>query len=263
MSRRLTLWITAALALNTVLGCNSKTAEKPSGVPALTAPPSNVSSNKYDDSLFPTAAQQTTFPKSEEIKGPIANFRLVSVDGNGKPAIFRGGNPIDKSKKDKGNYTNVIDLKNHGVKTDIDLQGGDGEVAFGKLSKVVQAVVKQAELGERREEIAQENQSFAAAGLSFLSFPINSLQPVLDDTLKGEIPNILEAMHNSANWPVYVHCEHGHDRTGMIIALYRVIYEHVPVLDAYQEMIQMGHNPDDHATESMDIAFFKLTSGRR
>lgn len=39
---------------------------------------------------------------------------------------------------------------------------------------------------------------------------------------------------------VLVHCQHGSDRTGLVIAMYRIIYQHWPIEQAKQEMKQGG-----------------------
>lgn len=42
---------------------------------------------------------------------------------------------------------------------------------------------------------------------------------------------------------VFVHCEHGQDRTGLIIGAYRVNVEHWKKADAYKEMLANGFHP--------------------
>ena len=42
---------------------------------------------------------------------------------------------------------------------------------------------------------------------------------------------------------VFVHCEHGQDRTGLIIGTYRVNVEHWKKADAYKEMLVNGFHP--------------------
>lgn len=183
----------------------------------------------------------------------IPNFHVVSKNSKGKPVILRGANPEDSG---------IEPLKALGVKTIIDLQGGDADAKFPRGSGIFNFAVKGFEPGERQEEIAEEKLKAESTpgAIRFLNFPLNSIQPVTAAE-EAEISSILKEMSNPANQPVYVHCQHGHDRTGMIIALYRVKYEHMPVAQAYQEMLDMGHNPDDHVTESMDIYFYKATRG--
>jgi hypothetical protein len=61
-----------------------------------------------------------------------------------------------------------------------------------------------------------------------------------DDTV---VLSALEAMRDTT-WnrggAVYVHCLHGHDRTGLLVGLYRVKVMGWTVADAYAEMRAMG-----------------------
>ena len=49
------------------------------------------------------------------------------------------------------------------------------------------------------------------------------------------IDDILATIADPANRPIYVHCYYGDDRTGMIVALYRVAYENWAPIDAFHE----------------------------
>jgi protein tyrosine/serine phosphatase len=58
----------------------------------------------------------------------------------------------------------------------------------------------------------------------------------------AEVNAILATISDPASQPVFVHCMQGRDRTGLIIALYRVIYEHWTPKDAHDEMMAHGFN---------------------
>lgn len=45
---------------------------------------------------------------------------------------------------------------------------------------------------------------------------------------------------DEANWPVLVHCLHGQDRTGLIVAMFRVLKQGWPIEQARGEMLAMG-----------------------
>ena len=58
-------------------------------------------------------------------------------------------------------------------------------------------------------------------GLKYFNLPL----PALSSPNMEEINKILAVMRNSENTPVFVHCKNGDDRTGTIIACYRMAYE--------------------------------------
>ena len=55
-----------------------------------------------------------------------------------------------------------------------------------------------------------------------------------------EVNEILALLADSKNYPVFVDCQFGEDRTGMIIALYRVFYQGWTAADAYDEWVKDG-----------------------
>ncbi len=57
----------------------------------------------------------------------------------------------------------------------------------------------------------------------------------------ARIDEILAIIGNPAAQPVFVHCEHGVDRTGLIIALYEVKYLGMSAHDAYKDWRASGH----------------------
>jgi protein tyrosine/serine phosphatase len=57
---------------------------------------------------------------------------------------------------------------------------------------------------------------------------------------KQDVDTALEALADKSLRPIFVHCEHGRDRTGMIIGLYRVFHEKWKAEDAWSEMLARG-----------------------
>ena len=49
-----------------------------------------------------------------------------------------------------------------------------------------------------------------------------------------------------ASGPVYVHCSHGRDRTGLVVGLYRVFVDGLSPDLAYAEMVATGFRPINH-----------------
>jgi protein tyrosine/serine phosphatase len=118
--------------------------------------------------------------------------------------LYRGGRPDEAG---------VQVLAQKGVKTIIDLENDD-------------------------QAVANERNWAHAAGLNFISEPMNPIERPKD----REVDDILSKLTDPALQPVFVHCMQGHDRTGLIVALYRVIYEGWTPKDANDEMNALGFN---------------------
>ena len=56
----------------------------------------------------------------------------------------------------------------------------------------------------------------------------------------NEVNDILAKLADPANRPVFVHCMQGHDRTGLIIGLFRVFVEKWTPQAAHDEMMALG-----------------------
>ncbi len=125
-------------------------------------------------------------------------------------------------------------LKTIGVKNVINLQGGDLNSGLGKI-------IPWAEPGEKPEVIAAEKNAATTLGMGYLHAPLNSLDPITTEEDRA-IDEVLEFMHDKNNWPLFLHCEHGADRTGLVVALYRVKYEGMNIEAARKEWIKNGHN---------------------
>ena len=134
---------------------------------------------------------------------PIANFARVS------PGIYRGARPSDEG---------LAYLKSIGVRTVLDLEIGDWVEA-------------------RPADIEHEKQAVEELGLAFVARPMSAFQPFVDDDAMNET---LAVLADPAAGPIYVHCKHGQDRTGLVIGLERVLGEGWDAIDAHDEMLAAG-----------------------
>ncbi|MDD4973261.1 MAG: tyrosine-protein phosphatase [Bacteriovorax sp.] len=150
----------------------------------------------------------------------ITNFAKVNE------GVYRGARLISIEE--------VQYLKSLNIKSVINLQGGD-------LDSDIGIIIPWAEPGERPENIAKEKATTLSLGLRFYHAPLNSLEPITNDEDRA-IDEVLSFMHDQNNQPVFIHCEHGADRTGLLVALYRVKYEAVNPVIARAEWIKNGHN---------------------
>lgn len=136
--------------------------------------------------------------------------------------IFRGGRP------------ELSDLaliqKQNGIKTIINLETNDGVV---------------------KAEYAQAKR----LGIQFFAEPMSAFKTPSD----AQVQKILNALTNSSLQPLFLHCHHGEDRTGMIIGLYRVFVQKWKPQQAYKEMLDNGFHPQLRELDN----YFKRKTGMR
>jgi protein tyrosine/serine phosphatase len=172
----------------------------------------------------------------------LATLTLILISFSALALVNSNGPIINFSKVNEGLYRGarltsieaVQYLKSLNIKTVVNLQGGD-------LGSDIGVIIPWAEPGETPENIAREKFTVLSLGLGFLHIPLNSLEPITQDEDRA-IDKTLSFMHNEANQPVFIHCEHGADRTGLLVALYRVKYEDANIEAARAEWIKNGHN---------------------
>ena len=100
--------------------------------------------------------------------------------------VYRGAQPTDDGFKD---------LASLGIKTVVDLRL----------------------IGEHSQ--ADEEKIVKALGMRYVSIPMKGMSTPKDDQIKAVL-----ALFNDAN-PVFVHCRRGADRTGTVIAAYRISHD--------------------------------------
>jgi len=66
-----------------------------------------------------------------------------------------------------------------------------------------------------------EEKLVEAAGMRYISLPMSGVLPPTDQ----QIARALAVMEDSANGPIFVHCGRGADRTGTVIACYRIAHD--------------------------------------
>src|SRR5262245_35253951 len=72
------------------------------------------------------------------------------------------------------------------------------------------------------EETRSEQVDAEASGLRYFNIPMSGLGRPTDE----QVESALAVIDNQENWPVFVHCQRGADRTGVIIAVYRILRDH-------------------------------------
>ena len=73
-------------------------------------------------------------------------------------------------------------------------------------------------------------------GLNYVTIPMNAAFPKQEDFRR-----FLAVARDPAKQPVFVHCQHGSDRTGTAVALYRIAVEGWDREEAIREMTRGGY----------------------
>jgi tyrosine-protein phosphatase SIW14 len=94
-------------------------------------------------------------------------------------------------------------------------------------------------LSQDTKRVHQEESWAAANNIKFYSIPVDLYSRPSDD----KAIRFLEVVLDRSNLPIFVHCEDGRDRTGTMIAFYRVVVMGWTIKDAYNEARVIGYWP--------------------
>ncbi len=94
-------------------------------------------------------------------------------------------------------------------------------------------------LRNERNKITAERVLAANEGLEVRSLPMSAILPPGDTTVDRALDNLGDPNLR----PIFVHCQHGKDRTGLIVGLFRVEAERWSAKKAYAQMRDFGFNP--------------------
>ncbi len=131
--------------------------------------------------------------------------------------VYRGAQPSREGFKS---------LARLGIKTIVDLRGG------GPRSAAEEKLVK-------------------AAGMKYINIPMKGLQAPSDE----EIWKALGILDDSSGWPVFIHCRRGKDRTGVVVACYRIVHDHWQNQKALEEARLAGMSWVERAMQSYVLRF--------
>ena len=167
--------------------------------------------------------------KLEEAQRFIPNLRLVNS------TYVRGGQP---------DLDGFDVLAQAGVKTVINLCAGQGtslRALFGKPAA-------------EDPEVMAEKARVEKLGMRFVQIPLD----VFRSPAKEHIDQFVAVIQSAESGPVFTHCLHGRDRTGLMTGIYRVVIDSWTAEKAYQEMVECGF--DTYLTNLSD-ALFRFATG--
>lgn len=160
----------------------------------------------FGDTPPPGANNVVKTVEQSEKQTPVKNVTI-------KRFIKYDDNFYRGSKPSESQYKELADL---GIKTVIDLRLNSKK---------------------KNEEIESLLNKY---NIKFVSIP---LHPSIPPT-KKQTETFFSIINNPKMAPVYVHCTHGQDRTGIMSALYRVEKCNWNYDQAYKEMVDVGYHPN-------------------
>jgi uncharacterized protein (TIGR01244 family) len=86
------------------------------------------------------------------------------------------------------------------------------------------------------EETLEEQAEAETAGMRYFNIPMSGLGRPTDE----QVERALAVIDARENWPVFVHCQRGADRTGVIIAVYRILRDRWTAEQAIDEAKRFG-----------------------
>ena len=137
-------------------------------------------------------------------------------------SLYRGAQPTPQGLK------NLADL---GVKTIIDLRHG-------------------------KDHSDTEQREAESLGLHYVNVPMEGLTAPTSE----QISSLLAIMNAENQGPVFVHCREGKDRTGAVIASYRIAHDHWRNDKALDEAKVYGMHSDQHPRQDYILNFANSTS---
>lgn len=131
--------------------------------------------------------------------------------------------------------TNVIGVTNfHQVNDHVYRGAQPTDLGFQNLAKMgVKTVVDLREITDRS---AQERSTVEAAGMKYVSVPMQGMSA----PSPADVAKVLALFDDATAGPVFVHCRRGADRTGTVVACYRIAHDGWNNQKALQEAKEDG-----------------------
>ena len=164
-------------------------------------------------------------PVRASFGAPAEKLKIAGVPNAGKisDTLFRGAQPSPQG---------LAELKKLGVTTIVDLRGNRGPVA-------------------------QERAQAEALGLHFVDIPMSGWSA----PSTAQVAQFLKLVQSDPGQKIFVHCYYGADRTGVMIAAYRIAQQNWTADQAIAEMYSFGFHYRWHPSMKSYVLGFptKLT----
>lgn len=142
---------------------------------------------------------------------------------------------LASAAQSQSEVTRIKELPNfHRVNQELYRGAQPREGGFQKLAaRGIKTVLN---LRARDERARAEELEARAAGLGYFNIAMEGL----DRPTHEQMESAMKIISDTAHQPVFVHCKRGADRTGMVIAIYRITRDGWSVEDALREAKRYG-----------------------
>ena len=156
---------------------------------------------------------------------PAEKLKIAGVPNAGKisDVLFRGAQPSPQG---------LVELKKMGVTTIVDLRGNRGPVA-------------------------REREQAESLGMRFIDIPVSGWSPPSN----AQVAEFLKLFQQDPTQKVFVHCYYGRDRTGVMVAAYRMAQQHWTPDQAVAEMDSFGFHYHLYPAMKSYVRRFPITFG--
>lgn len=128
-----------------------------------------------------------------------------------------------------------------------------GQPAAGGVSRLkalgVRTIVN---LRYEPDAVTAEEAEARAAGIGYYNIPIRGLNPPTDD----QVTRLLGLIDDPVNRPVFIHCKRGSDRTGALVACYRIARAQWTAERAIREALDYGMMRAEFAKRAFVRSFY-------
>jgi protein tyrosine phosphatase (PTP) superfamily phosphohydrolase (DUF442 family) len=178
-----------------------------------------------------------------------AHAQVVS-DGPGQPGLARAsfGAPAEKLK--------LAGAPNTGKISDALLRGAQpSEQGLAELKKL--GVTTVVDLRGNRGPVAQERAEVESLGMRFVDIPVNGWSAPSN----AQVAEFLKLFRDDPKQKIFVHCYFGQDRTGVMVAAYRIAQQNWTADQAVAEMYSFGFHAYLYPSMKSYIRKFPATFG--
>jgi tyrosine-protein phosphatase SIW14 len=123
------------------------------------------------------------------------------------------------------------------------------EAGLETLAKLGIKMIVDLEPGKTRGR--REQSRAEALGMQYVNVPMSALATPSSD----QIAKALAALETNSGGPVFVHCRRGKDRTGTVVACYRIEHDHWPNRKALTEARSLGMSRVEHGMQRFILSY--------